>query len=78
MRSTLASTLHRRFYPLPVCGAIWSPKVVVFRDEVDSWCRVYKGEDMFTVGVVSLAALRRPTLTTDKRHFGTFLVQDVT
>lgn len=70
MRSTLAATLHRRYYPLPVYGAVWSPKVAVFRDEVGSGCRVYEREEIFTVGVVSLAALRRPALTGDKKRFG--------
>lgn len=73
MRSTLAATLHKRFYPLPVHGAIWSPKIAVFREEVDSWCRTYRTEEVFTVGVVSLAALRRPLLTADKKRFGTLL-----
>lgn len=73
MRSTLAATLHKRHYPLPVFGAIWSPSVAVFRDEVGSCCRVYEKEELFTVGVVSLAALRRPLLTADKKHFGMLL-----
>lgn len=71
-RSTLAATLHRRFYPLPIFGAVWSPKVTVFRDEIDSWFRIYQPAEMFTVGVVSLAALRRPLLTPDKQKFGEF------
>lgn len=69
-RSTLAATLHQRFYPLPMFGAIWSPKVTVFKSEVNSWCQTYEPAEMFTVGVVSLAALRRPLLTRDKRNFG--------
>jgi hypothetical protein len=47
--------------------------VVVFRDEVASGCRLYRDEEKFLVGVVSLAALRRPALTADGRHFGIFL-----
>jgi uncharacterized protein (TIGR02452 family) len=70
MRSTLAATLYKRFYPLPIYGAIWSPKVAVFRDEISSWGRVYQHEEVFYVGVVSLPALRRPALTGDKRKFG--------
>ncbi|KAJ5679804.1 hypothetical protein N7462_008048 [Penicillium macrosclerotiorum] len=69
LRSTLAATLHERFYPLPVYGAIWSSDVAVFRGEVDSWCRVYQPDEIFTVGVISLAALRRPVLTADKTKF---------
>ncbi|KAJ6189203.1 hypothetical protein N7519_004111 [Penicillium mononematosum] len=68
-RSTLAATLHKRFYPLPVLGAVWSPNVVVFRDEVATDARIYEPAEMFTVGVVSLAAMRRPLLTPDKRNF---------
>ncbi|KAJ5612530.1 hypothetical protein N7510_005724 [Penicillium lagena] len=70
IRSTLAATLHKRYYPLPVFGAIWSPKVAIFRDEIGAWCRVYESKEIFTVGVVSLAALRRPLLTPDKKRFG--------
>ncbi|CAI7593949.1 unnamed protein product [Penicillium pancosmium] len=68
-RSTLAATLHRQYYPLPVFGTIWSPNVTVFKDEADTWFRVYQPAEMFTVGVVSLAALRRPLLTPDKRKY---------
>lgn len=70
MRSTLAATLYKRFYPLPIHGAIWSPMVAVFRDEISSWGRVYQPEEIFCVGVVSMPALRRPALTGDKRKFG--------
>ncbi|KAJ5391235.1 hypothetical protein N7509_006725 [Penicillium cosmopolitanum] len=69
-RSTLAVTLHKKFYPLPMFGTIWSPNVTVFKDEVDTWFWVYQPAEMFTVGVVSLAALRRPLLTPDKRNYG--------
>lgn len=69
-RSTLAATLHARYYPLPTFGAIWSPEVIVFRGEVSSWCEIYAPEQMFKVGVVSLAGLRCPVLTPDKKRFG--------
>lgn len=72
LRSTLSVTLHRRHYPLGTFSAIWSPRVAVFRDEVDSWCRTYDATEIFTVGVVSLAALRRPQLTSDGEHFRKF------
>jgi uncharacterized protein (TIGR02452 family) len=74
-RSTLAATLHKRFYPLSVFGAVWSPNVVVFRDEVAAGARIYEPAEMFTVGVVSLAAMRRPLLTPDKRNFGMFPIE---
>lgn len=74
LRSTLAATLDRRYYPLPVYGAVWSPAVVVFRDEVAGGCRLYRDEEKFLVGVVSLAALRRPVLTGDGRGFGMFFL----
>jgi hypothetical protein len=70
----LAATLDRKYYPLPVYGAVWSPAVVVFRDEVASGCRLYRDEEKFVVGVVSLAALRMPVLTADGRHFGMFFL----
>ncbi|OOQ87129.1 hypothetical protein PEBR_18328 [Penicillium brasilianum] len=69
MRSTLAATLYKRFYPIPVLGAIWSPNVAVFRDEIGSWGRVYQPDEIFSVGVISLPALRRPALTMDKKRF---------
>lgn len=72
-RSTLAATLHQQFYPLPVFGTIWSPSVTVFKDEVDAWFRTYEPAEIFTVRVVSLAALRRPLLTRDKRNYGTLV-----
>ncbi|KAJ5094885.1 hypothetical protein N7532_007176, partial [Penicillium argentinense] len=69
LRSTLAATLNKEWYPLPSYGAIWSPKVAVFRDELENGYRVYNPEQRFIVGVVSLAALRRPALTKDKKQF---------
>ncbi|KAJ5730760.1 uncharacterized protein N7483_005268 [Penicillium malachiteum] len=68
-RSTLAATLNDSHYPLPEFGAIWSPRVAVFRDEVARWCRIYPHDDIFIVGVVSLAALRNPRLSKDKQQF---------
>ncbi|CAI7649298.1 unnamed protein product [Penicillium glandicola] len=76
-RSTLAATLHQRFYPLSKFGAVWSPNVVIFRDEVATGCRIYKPAEMFTVGVVSLAAIRRPFLTPDRSNFDTDTKQRV-
>ncbi|KAJ5637852.1 hypothetical protein N7490_007731 [Penicillium lividum] len=69
LRSTLITTLYKHYYPLSEFGAIWSPEVAVFRDEVNSWCRVYEDSKIFIVGVVSVAALRCPRLTEDKRYF---------
>ncbi|KAJ6016028.1 hypothetical protein N7540_010619 [Penicillium herquei] len=69
LRSTLAATLYDSYYPLPEFGAIWSPRVAVFRDEVDRWCRIYTPDHIFIVGVVSLAALRSPKLSKDKQQF---------
>ncbi|KAJ5707748.1 hypothetical protein N7488_007549 [Penicillium malachiteum] len=69
LRSTLAATLNDSHYPLPEFGAIWSPKVAVFRNEVEKWCRIYPPDDIFIVGVVSLAALRCPRLSKDKKQF---------
>lgn len=45
----------------------------MFRDEIGAWGRVYGPEEVFTVGVVSMPALRRPALTGDKRRFGAYL-----
>ncbi|OJJ35398.1 hypothetical protein ASPWEDRAFT_40593 [Aspergillus wentii DTO 134E9] len=62
LRSTLAATLYKRYYPLPVYGAVWSG-VYVFRGEVDAGCPVYGENEGFSVDVLSMAALRRPLVT---------------
>lgn len=65
IRSTLAATLKYSYYPLPSLGAIWSPNVVVFKDELESDCRMFEPQERFIVGVVSVAGLRHPPLTGD-------------
>lgn len=65
IRSTLATTLKYSYYPLPSLGAIWSPNVVVFKDELESDCRMFEPQERFIVGVVSVAGLRHPPLTGD-------------
>lgn len=70
--STLAATLHDRFYPLADFAAIWSSKVAIFRDEVKKWCLVYEPSKIFVVGVVSVAGLRCPPLAEDNEQFGIF------
>ncbi|KAL1966823.1 hypothetical protein VTN77DRAFT_3788 [Rasamsonia byssochlamydoides] len=75
LRSTLAVTLKPSYYPLPPLGAIWSPGVVVFRDEVVNDCRVFEPVERFVVSVVSVAGLRRPRLSEDEQDYR--LLQDV-
>lgn len=69
LRSTLAVTLKRSYYPLPQLGAIWSPSVVVFRDELQNDCRMLDAAEQYQVGVVSVPGLRRPPLTGDELDY---------
>lgn len=70
LRSTLAGSLDGGMYPLPEIGAIWTPNVVVFRDEVGRECRVYEAGERFRVGVVSVAGVRVPTVRARERDGG--------
>ncbi|KAH7085422.1 hypothetical protein BKA63DRAFT_400559 [Paraphoma chrysanthemicola] len=54
-RSSLYLSLHRSYYRLPSLCAIYSPSVLIIRDAMSP--------------VISVAALRHPALTDDKKHF---------
>jgi uncharacterized protein (TIGR02452 family) len=69
LRATLAGTLKKSYYPLPILGAVWSPGVAVFRDEVANDCRIFEKEEQFVVSVVSVAGLRHPPLTGDEMDY---------
>ena len=47
------------------CAGIWSPNVVVFRDELAKECAVLEKKEWVTVGVVSVAALACPPVVPD-------------
>ena len=61
-RSSLALSLHRRFYPFRQLSGVYSPDVVIIREEMAAGHALYTcaEEDMPVVSVVSVAALRRP------------------
>ncbi|KKK21505.1 hypothetical protein AOCH_001278 [Aspergillus ochraceoroseus] len=66
-RSTLSATLKRRFYPLKEREAIYSPKVVIFRESYDNNHRMMdlqRPDFLPAVSVISAAALRRPAVNT--------------
>lgn len=70
LRSTLAATLKQSYYPFTTPStAIWSPGVVVFRDEIGADCAMLPPEERFVVSVVSIAGIRRPKLSSDELDY---------
>lgn len=59
VRSTLYPSLREEFYRLPPLGSIYTPDVLVFRDEGN---KDLSKRDRFYVDVISCAALRFPEL----------------
>lgn len=62
-RSTLAASLHRRWYPLPARSGLYTPDVVVFRRGMDAGhtpITTAPGSVLPVVSVLSVAGLRRP------------------
>ncbi|KAF2033244.1 hypothetical protein EK21DRAFT_58840 [Setomelanomma holmii] len=72
-RSSLYLSLHKSYYPLPSLSAIYSPSVLIIRDAMSRGHNLLtphqKPTDLQVAAVVSVAALRRPALTDDKKHF---------
>lgn len=71
-RSSLSFTLKKRFYPIPEAGGIYSPSVVVMRENL---AQGHKLLDLATptslpiVSVVNVAAIRDPALTPDGERY---------
>ncbi|PLB55120.1 hypothetical protein P170DRAFT_432661 [Aspergillus steynii IBT 23096] len=64
-RSSLSFTLKRRHYPMGTCDVLYSPTVVVFRDNYSKGHRLMnlqKPEQLPVVSVISVAAVRDPEL----------------
>lgn len=64
-RSSLSFTLKRRFYPIAARDALYSPTVVVFRENFTNGHRLMdlqRPESLPSVSVISIAALRRPSV----------------
>ncbi|KAF7529354.1 hypothetical protein PCG10_008064 [Penicillium crustosum] len=72
-RSTLIDTLHTRFYPMDDLECLYSPNVIVFRNNVDSeYIFMSENEKLHlnpTVSVISMAARSRPKLTADQSTY---------
>lgn len=67
-RSSLAFTLKNRFYPIPDNGGLYSPTVVVMRDNMASGhglLDLARPEQLPVVSVVSVAAVRGPAIVKD-------------
>jgi uncharacterized protein (TIGR02452 family) len=72
-RSSLYLCLHKSYYPLPSLSAIYSPSVLIIRDAMS------RGHTLLTpteqpanlpvTSVISVAALRYPALTDDKKSY---------
>lgn len=72
--STLYATLKPEWYPWPNLGpgsvsGIFSPGVVVFKEDLDHDCTQLSKEKRRVVSVITVAAPRYPRLTADKEHF---------
>lgn len=72
-RSSLYLSLHRRYYPLPSLSAIYSPSVVLIRDAMSRGHGLLTPyelpENLPVTSVISVAALRRPPLTDDRKFY---------
>ncbi|KAH7095071.1 hypothetical protein FB567DRAFT_574933 [Paraphoma chrysanthemicola] len=72
-RSSLYLSLHKSYYRLPSLSAIYSPSVLIIRDAMSRGHNLLvphqKPADLPVTAVISVAALRHPALTDDKKHF---------
>lgn len=72
--STLFGTLKPTYYPWPNRGdrsvaGVYSPGVVVFKDDLDHECVDLPETERETVAVITVAAPRAPRLTPDNKEF---------
>ncbi|EJD48250.1 hypothetical protein AURDEDRAFT_101888 [Auricularia subglabra TFB-10046 SS5] len=68
--STLYKTLREEWYPWrPSVAGIYSPAVVVFKDDLDHNCVDLPENERVVVSVLTLAAPRWPRLTPDRARF---------
>ncbi|KAF8455957.1 hypothetical protein BGX38DRAFT_1087728, partial [Terfezia claveryi] len=73
-RSTLYHTLDKSpsYYPLPPLSGIYSPAVVVYRQDMSQHFQPYaSNHEWFSLSVISIAGLRRPELSRDETEFAT-------
>ncbi|KAF8074645.1 hypothetical protein FPV67DRAFT_1407943 [Lyophyllum atratum] len=72
--STLYATLKPVYYPWPNTGpgsvaGIFSPGIVVFKDDLDNGCAELPRSDRCVVSVITVAAPRHHSLTDDQSTF---------
>jgi uncharacterized protein (TIGR02452 family) len=72
-RSSLYLSLHKSYYPLPSLSAIYSPSVLIIRDAMSRGHSLLtpteQPADLPVTSVISVAALRYPKLTDDKKEY---------
>ncbi|KAI9775139.1 MAG: hypothetical protein M1835_005922 [Candelina submexicana] len=71
-RTSLSFTLKRKFYPLPELSGIYSPSVIVIRQNLaagHALLDLNRPDDLPVVSVVSVAAIRDPPLTSDGKGY---------
>ncbi|CAI7623865.1 unnamed protein product [Penicillium glandicola] len=72
-RSTLIDTLHTHFYPMQDLECVYSPHVIVFRNNADNRYSFMSEDDKLhlnpAVSVVSMAARNHPKLSPDKSKY---------
>ena len=72
--STLYHTLKEEYYPWPNMGptsiaGVYSPAVVIFKDDLDHDCEDLPADERRTVAVLTVAAPRFPPLSKDGETF---------
>jgi uncharacterized protein (TIGR02452 family) len=72
-RSSLYLSLHKSYYPLHSLSAIYSPSVLIIRDAMSRGHSLLTSTkqpvDLPVTSVISVAALRRPALTDDRKSY---------
>ncbi|KIM88251.1 hypothetical protein PILCRDRAFT_814158 [Piloderma croceum F 1598] len=72
--STLYNTLKPSYYPWPNLGpgsvaGVFSPSVVIFKDDLDNGCKDLTKDKFAIVSVITVAAPRWPDLSADRLSF---------
>jgi len=70
-RSTLHITIRRQrnFHPIPPTGGIYTPSVLVIRKSDDEDCQRLPESERWWTSVISVAAIRRPPVTSEGDDF---------
>jgi uncharacterized protein (TIGR02452 family) len=72
-RSSLYLSLHKSYYPLPSLSAIYSPSVLIIRDAMSRGhsllVPVEQPDNLPVTSVISVAALRHPALTQNRKGY---------